>query len=343
MRLTPVWTVGIVGCGRIAGIRHRPSRTGPILSHAQAYARDSRFRLRAAVDPSKDALAAFQQTWDVAAGYASLPEMLDHETLDVVSLCSPTAWHATQALEILSMPQPPRVLLLEKPVCRTSQELSMLREMVPHTSTTIVVNHTRRFDPAHQQMADLIRSGALGRLRAGRYTYYGGWLNNGTHLIDTLRMLLPGRLEIVAAEAAPGGRPGDDNLVVRCCSGDATIVFEPVEETDYVVFECDLRFENGRVQLLEAGASILVHRVMVNELDERVLARDEQYSQPGLRDPLARTIDVVSACLDGDDPSASIGVDFSTAAETMALVWRAQALVRRPRRPHAMRAHASRA
>ena len=117
--------------------------------------------------------------------------MLGEADLDVISICSPDACHFSQAREILTSPHRVKALLIEKPVCLTAAELDCLIDLSRQSGVAVAVNHARRFDAGHRRAAELIRSGQLGPLVRGRAVYYGGWLHNGVHSIDVIRMLFP--------------------------------------------------------------------------------------------------------------------------------------------------------
>ncbi|MBI4596966.1 MAG: Gfo/Idh/MocA family oxidoreductase [Candidatus Omnitrophica bacterium] len=320
------WSVGIIGCGRMAGTYDAPGSSAPIESHAQAYAQHPRFRLIAAMDPNEQRLQRFQRAWDVPRGYASLDEFLAIESCEVISVCSPTPCHVPQAMQIMEAAHRPRVLFVEKPLCGHPDEMRQLRDRAEATGVRVLVNHTRRFDPIHQELASLICSGALGALLGGRCTYYGGWLNNGTHVVDTVRLLFDSPIEVASSAVVAGGREGDENLTVRARCAGATLVLEAIEETHYKLLEFEFRFEQGRARLLDAGERIIVDRVQVNRYGERVLVPAEGFPRLGLMNPLAHAVDAIAAILGGEDRGRALGVDLAAASETMALVWQAQEL-----------------
>ena len=209
--------VAIVGCGRIAGIADTPSPDGPVATHAQAFTRHPRFSLDAICEPDAKRRGAFKATWNVPRVYETLDELLRREHPAVVSICSATDRHFEQISTLLSAPGV-AVVLAEKPVCTNPTEMASLRTAASRPGAPrVVVNHSRRFDPAHRRAAALIRSGALGAPIAGRCDYYGGWLHNGSHLVDTLRMLV-GEVTVETARPGAPGHPGDVCLDVRLCA-----------------------------------------------------------------------------------------------------------------------------
>lgn len=322
MRAAP-WKVGIVGCGKIAGSRDYPRPAGSVETYAQALRRHPEFHLAAVTDPGREPLEQFQRTWEVARGYRSLEEMLEEEHLDVIILCSPSEFHFSQAMQILGSSAKPRVLFIEKPVCQKEAELSTLIDLAKRTGIGVGVNHTRRFDPAHRWLAQQVRSGAFGPLVEGKITSYGGWLNNGTHLVDLIRLLFPKEPQVIWASFLESGRRGDRDLAVQLKVVDSMVRIDGFDEKNYQILESDFRFRAGRVQLLEAGARILVEGVTVNRLQEQVLVPRDGSPREGMVSVLGHAVEAIASSLKGERAFESLGVDLESVSLTMEVVWAA--------------------
>jgi predicted dehydrogenase len=320
---SPIWQVGIVGCGRIAGLKDRPRTSGPIATHAQAYHRNPAFRLAAVFSHPLQEAHRFGEIWGAPRVFPSLAAMLAPGNLDVISICSPSEFHFSQAQEILESPGRVKALWIEKPVCRTEVELHRLMELSEITGVVAAVNHTRRFDAAHRRAAHLLRSGKLGAFLKGRAVYYGGWLNNGVHLIDTMRMLLPEEPQVVAAVKVGSGKPGDDDLQVELVVGRGRLAVEAFDETYYQLFEMELLCEKGRLRLLDFGSRIEVELVEVNDLGERELKPQPDSPWQGLASPFYAAVEALNAQLRGQNVLAELGADLATARGTMNLIWQA--------------------
>jgi predicted dehydrogenase len=314
--------VAIVGCGRIAGGGDAALRAGPVTTHAQAYRRHPGFSLGAVCDPRPDRLARFVSDWGVPRGYSTLDALLGAERPQVVSVCSPTPQHYADIAALLAAPAT-RVVFAEKPVCDSPEQLQALQALAAkRPDVAVLVNHTRRFDPAHQRAAAIIRSGALGALVHGRCDYYGGWLNNGSHLVDTLRMLVG---EVTVDRVSPGAQPRDADACpnVRLLSSAAPIDVFAFDESHYQIFEIDLRFSNGRVALRNFGEDVHVERSGVNAIGERCLEPVDGAPWPGLQDPLLHAIGAIAAHERGGASLAATGATLPDAAKTMGVIWQA--------------------
>ena len=87
----------IVGCGNIAGGFDADRATAqPPLTHAGAYTRHGGFDIVACVDPDANRRAAFMQRWGVAQGFDDIKAAAVAAPFDLISICSPTAVHASQ-------------------------------------------------------------------------------------------------------------------------------------------------------------------------------------------------------------------------------------------------------
>ena len=113
-----------------------------------------------------------------------------NKRFDVISICTSDKSHFILAKEILTNINPPKVLFLEKPACRTRNEFHELKVLAKKANVLILVNHTRRFSQNFAKLRSLIQKKQFGELYQVNATYYGGWFHNGTHMVDTLNYML---------------------------------------------------------------------------------------------------------------------------------------------------------
>ena len=314
---TRPWTVGIVGCGTVAGLFDAPASLGPVRTHAQAFHRHAAFDLVAAVDPDEARAEAFAAAWNIGQRYSSAAELLADRRLDVICITSRDAAHAANAMDVLRSDQPPACLVIEKPVTHTREELDAIIEVERRTKTRVGVNHHRRFDVAHQSLKELIRAGDLGPMVEGAATYYGGWAHNGTHLVDTLRMLFGDTIRVDGAQSA-----GGEDLRVELSVAGAKLTALPFQGR-YQIFESELRFADGRVLLQDFGDRVVVQRVANDNRGDRVLTNVATPSGT-LGQAFVGLTEAVDACLSGQDAFGELGVDLASAAATMSIIWEAK-------------------
>ncbi|MBU0689931.1 MAG: Gfo/Idh/MocA family oxidoreductase [Gammaproteobacteria bacterium] len=244
----------IVGCGNIAGTFDQ-GRAGNELpyTHAGAFLRDGRFILSACVEPDTEKRKAFMAAWGINNGYSSLEQVAETEDgFDVISICSPTPMHA-QNLE-LALKLKPRLIFCEKPVTTSLTESERLVAACRDANILLAVNHTRRWAPDVAEFQADMRTGRWGQLRSVVGFYNKGILNNGSHLIDLLHLLL-GKMEIEkVGEPLHDFFPNDPTVPVWLKAAQGVPVHLVCgNAADYALFEIQMIFSKGMVTMEDGG------------------------------------------------------------------------------------------
>lgn len=255
----------IVGCGNIAGgfDAERPASALP-LTHAGAYVRHGGFRLVACVEPDAARREAFMQRWLVEKGFATIEAAAAAGPFDVVSLCSPTPLHAAHIAAIL--PLHPRLVFCEKPVTKSAAETAAAVEVCAAAGVKMAVNHNRRWAPDIVRLQRELAAGAAGpwgAVRSAVGIYNKGVLNNGSHLVDLVQMLL-GPVDLLATGLPVFDHWQDDPTVPALLQTRAgvPVTLNPAHAADYAVFELQLFTERGMVAMEDGGAGWRVRRVV---------------------------------------------------------------------------------
>lgn len=244
----------IIGCGNIAGgfDANRPADSLPF-SHAGAYARHGGFRLSACVEPDLAKRQAFMQRWSVTNGFDSVEDATqDTERYDVISICSPTGVHYHDVLVAIGMK--PRVIFCEKPVTSSSLQTAELIERCKAVGIMLVVNYTRRWDADVVRLSEELRVGVWGAIRSATGFYNKGILNNGSHMLDLLLLLL-GKLEVRSVGIPVFDMLSDDPTIpahlVAC--GDIDVQLACGHAQDFSLFELQIVTEKGVICMEEGG------------------------------------------------------------------------------------------
>lgn len=276
-RLSMILRTAIIGCGGIAG-GYDASIANPSypMTHAGALSRHGAFSIAVCVEPDRDRAAAFAVRWNIPATVTEADELLKRDdSLDTIVICSPTARHAAD-LEI-ALKLRPRLVVCEKPITPSYEMSRHWVERFADEGVPLLVNHTRRWAPDMVRLATEIRSGARGELRSISGVYNKGLMNNGSHMVDLLRMFVD-RCDVVAA-----GQPVNDHFV-----GDPSVPFMlrssrgvPIsinvsDASDFAFFEVEFVTSTGVVRL-EAGGMTIRERQVVESAEfpgYRVLGAD---------------------------------------------------------------------
>jgi len=309
MILNPL-RVLIVGCGNIAGVFDQELSTSDLpLTHAGGYSRDAHFYVAACVEPNDNRLGAFVDAWEVPNGFHSIDEALDSgHQFDVISICSPTYCHLHNVKKALRFK--PKVIFCEKPVTLSTLETEALVIECEKLGIHLAVNYTRRWDPDISKLKDDMQAGRWGELRSVLGTYNKGILNNGSHMVDLLHLLV-GPMDIVNIGKPTCDYFPDDPTVPVWLSGPQEV---PVHlacghAKDYTIFELQFIFSLG-VLTMEAGGLYWRKRCVIDSdtfkgyrmLDEGV-RRVGKYPNA-----MIRAIDNIYRTISLGEPLASTGL-----------------------------------
>lgn len=265
MNRQPSLKVLIVGCGNIAGGFDAERGVGqPPLTHAGAFAQHGGFEVTACVEPDAARRAAFMQRWGVVQGFDALSDVAAAQragSFDVISLCSPTAAHATHLEAALALR--PRLIFCEKPVTPTVVQTAALVTRCVRARVPLAVNHTRRWAPDVQRLAAELRNGAWGALRSAVGTYNKGVLNNGSHLVDLLHQLL-GPLTLLQSGVAVADFWPDDPTVPALLQTETGVPVHlaTAHAGDAALFELQLVCEKAVITMENGGLQWRVRRVI---------------------------------------------------------------------------------
>lgn len=164
--------VGFVGTGFIAEY------------HAKALSRLPGVRLVAVCDRAVRRAERFAASHGIPRAYEDLRLMLEDESLEAVHVLVPPEAHREVAAQALESGCD---VLLEKPMCSTTEECQVLRTAAEKAGRTVGTSHNFLFSPAFEQLEAWVREGRLGRLRDVdivwrkalpqlRHGPFGGWL-----------------------------------------------------------------------------------------------------------------------------------------------------------------------
>lgn len=246
-------------------------------SHAQVLRDNPRIKWALAIDPDKEARRAALEFGAGRALDGSTDEAL--ESIEYAVLATPLK-HRMDWLE--RMPNL-KAVLVEKPLGTIPQEAERFVEACDSRGILLQVNYWRRADEVFRYWADGGISSLIGRPQAARFVYGGGFLNNGSHMLDTARMLL-GEVQKVAALPTP---QQDSPAFLATHSGGAASAFLPLDFKFYRELGWEIWGENGHLEVNRAATSILVSKLA----DHRSMAgqREIGFDKPATITPTVGT------------------------------------------------------
>lgn len=244
-----MYNIGIIGCGKIAQMRHVPEYLG----------RDD-VKITGVYDNNSER-ARTVASMCRADRYESYKALLDNRDITAVSICTANNSHAEIAVAALNAG---KHVLCEKPMALTREECQAMVRAAQNNEKYLLIGHNQRFLQTHQEAKRLLKAGAIGKLiffethfthagpelwsiDAGKNVWFfdknkavfGAMADLGVHKMDLLRYLTGE--EITCAHAfleTLDKKDGEGN---------------PIEVDDYAV--CYFRLEQGAAGTMTAGWS----------------------------------------------------------------------------------------
>ena len=311
----------ILGCGRIAGGMNHALST-----HGGAYQAQEGVSIVVCIDADQERSHSFAEGYRCEAE-KDLHTAIEKHQPDIISVCTPDITHFSITEQIFQAKHRPKVIFLEKPACRTQEELDHLIGLSTQVGVPIVVNHSRRFDQHHQQLRDRIIAGEFGDLRSVYAAYYSGWQHNGVHIIDTLSYLFDNSIIVdMVTSAWESPYEGDPTmgLLARFKEQDAIIHLTGFDERDYQLSEIDLRFNKARLRLEDFGERILLETKYINEIGENVIQMMDNGLGNKTETSMQQAIDLICRSIEENNPTLLGGYLLQDVAETMQTIWQGQ-------------------
>ncbi len=148
--------IGIIGCGKIAQIRHIPE----LLLNPKAC-------LKGFYDINQNRANELAKTYNGKA-YVSYKEMLDDKEIDAVIICTANQFHASISIEAMKNN---KHVLCEKPMGITLEECYEMINVAKEKKVKLCIAQNQRLTKAHIRAKELLGCGAIGDLVSFRTTF----------------------------------------------------------------------------------------------------------------------------------------------------------------------------
>jgi len=210
-----VYRAAVVGCGRMGGfiddeIGFDHTCLLPF-SHAAGYVESPHTELVAGCDANEEKLAAWGERYGVKALYTSVTAMVDEQHPDFVSICTPTPPRCETALAVLA--GKPKAIWIEKPMAETLRDCDRMIEAAREVGAVIAHNTSRRWHPIWWRAREIIEQDWIGPVHHVTGWCGGGISHMGSHLLDTVLLLVGSDVEWVTGHAHDQEKlAGEDDL-----------------------------------------------------------------------------------------------------------------------------------
>ena len=171
--------IGIIGAGSIAKY------------HITAYAKNPLCTVKAIADLNRDVASALASEYNIPDVYTDYREMLADESIDAVSIVTPTFTHKNIILDAINAK---KHILCEKPPALNAQETRECVEAAEKSGKFFMYALVCRFGAEAQYVKNYIKEGKMGKIlsadgaRMASLSKFNGWFNcrakGGGVLID---------------------------------------------------------------------------------------------------------------------------------------------------------------
>lgn len=240
----------LIGCGRMgAGSGSREQR---MQSHAAALSERRNIELFLYDNESTNADLASQIFGGVVVSELTSSFV---ETIELAVISTPTATHLHYLQLLISSGV--QLIICEKPVAVTMDELDAAELAYEAGTSRVVVNYTRRFQPAYFKLQQRVRALLESQqLSACAIRYQRGFLNNASHAIDLLQFLTGWSLSDLNMNVTAAVRdefPDDPTVSGIGNWNGALVSLLGLPQVRFSLFELDLFFERDALRLRDRG------------------------------------------------------------------------------------------
>lgn len=263
--MTPPFDTVLVGLGAIGLGDGDPltARHYRDTCHADVLSRHPAFRLVAAVDPDEGARARARERGVADLIVPSTSVLAERGVrADVLVAATPPG----ARMEALAHPLGARRLLIEKPLGMTLDEVEALDARCREIGAAVQVNLWRRCDAGCRDLAGGGLVARIGEPRGIFGVYGNGLVNNGTHLIDLIRMLCgePAVATVLGPRLDTRGRlplAGDvDRSFALTLSSGIVAAVQALDFRHYREVGLEIWGTEGRLAVHNEGLSVTLRR-----------------------------------------------------------------------------------
>ncbi|MBO9605659.1 MAG: Gfo/Idh/MocA family oxidoreductase [Paenibacillaceae bacterium] len=255
---TALYRAAVIGLGKIGiGFDVPPQQYAQ--SHVGAIVRSPDIELVAGVGTRPEQGEQLATLAPEARFYLSLDEMLQSHELDIVCIC--TSSHVRyEIVEKVLANSKVKLIFLEKPVATSLPEAEKIVALAAQYDCRVIVNLSRRWSDGVRRIRQAVQEGRYGKLRYVHLRYTRGIYNYGSHMFDLVRFTAGSMEQVQVLRQVPtsGDERGDwcYSFTFSLDRDSAAGYAEAFDDHDYVMFEMELYFEKGKIELLLGGDEI---------------------------------------------------------------------------------------
>ena len=248
-----MYNAAIIGLGYVAWKydRNVSDKQYNPLSHAGSFLKNNQTKLIAGCSVDESDCNGFSDFYNVPT-FTTAVELLKNFKLDIVSICSPTEFHAEHFISCLEFGIP--MVWLEKPSAMSTDELNQMMELASDSGTTVLVNYPRRFLSKYKLLYEYYNNGELGKTKEIVLHYSKGLFINGSHILDTLFMIIGDDFKFKKEDIKIIHNSENPSFIINTLNDIPIYVLG--HDVPYHSREISVFFEQGRISINQEGLQL---------------------------------------------------------------------------------------
>jgi predicted dehydrogenase len=266
----------VIGCGNIGALYDIDN--DKVQTHAKAIYLDSRFSL-AIYDPNVDLMMSVANKYKCDF-FTEINENILNK-FPCISICAPTNSHLQYILAGINSQA--KLIICEKPISNDETELEVSRNAYLRSSTKIMVNYIRRFQPAYDDLKKAIQ--LISQTESVKnicIQYHRGFLNNCSHAFDLLEFLFDRKIEIEIQGKVNSSFDhfhSDPTVTLQGMWDKVRVNVIGLTDIKYSFFQIDIFLDTYRIALYDSGNTIKIYKVEDTKKTYQTLNVLNEYTQ----------------------------------------------------------------
>lgn len=250
------YNCAVIGLGNIGSkFSLDPKRKGT-WTHVEAYKKCIYTKLVGTVEIASENIQIFESNNPDIPVYNTIRDLFSNHRIDLVSICVPTKEHFSVFSEVVNCG--PRAIFCEKPLSGSLADSKKMVNLAQKKNLTLTVNYLRRWQSSYNLVSRIIDSGKIGEIKSVNSYYPGHIYTMGSHLFDTLLMLVKFIPTMVsAANIQDSPDPSISGwFILKHNSNGIFASFSATGRREDLIFEIDIIGDEGRLRISDNGYNI---------------------------------------------------------------------------------------
>ena len=259
--------VALIGAGRIGFLLEKDPKGVKPATHFGMWLKNKNVKLQAVCDKNLKRRKEISKIDNKIKFFTSLKKLLKIVKPDIVSISTWKDTHYKICKQCIISGI--KVIVMEKPLANNLHQSTKLKSLIKKNRVKVLINHRRRYDTEIIKLSKKINNGEIGEIMQVSCFYVYGILTTGTHLIDTLRMLLAKVAGEVVSVIGKQNKfssfyPKDDiNIdgLINFKNGLSAHI-QSLNIKNYDIFDIHLYGSKGKIVISNIGRSILKYKII---------------------------------------------------------------------------------